>query len=362
MIITPPEHDALSERSNPAELLIKEARRKARRRRLAVGAVVLTAVTVAAGVSYGLVSNIGRRTVRSGATSQPEASLIPKCALSALRVSVRNGDGLHHGVEFISFSNSGRTSCSISGFPSVEAVLDSGEAPHNEVGIYSPSPLGARKRATDAESSWAGGVDVGDAAPKTFVAPVIVLKAHSGVASSTLNWIDGPNGNATCPAFSTISIGIGGKSVTRFVRAYEPLCYEFVVTPIVAGNTGSMFVAADYSKKANALSNAKASTANLNSDVEELHRDLESQTKYSFNQEMQVAWYVQESSQTLAQEDTPWARLNSLLSIVSQDGQAYGEDAVLRLMGTGRSDDVQNAYLRYVASMKSVKRMLDQLS
>ena len=48
MIITPTEHNMPNELSNPAELLIKEARQKARRRRLTVGAVLLVVSVVIA--------------------------------------------------------------------------------------------------------------------------------------------------------------------------------------------------------------------------------------------------------------------------------------------------------------------------
>jgi hypothetical protein len=50
MIITPTEHDASYENSDSAELLIKEARQKARRRRLVIGAALLAVLVVVAAV------------------------------------------------------------------------------------------------------------------------------------------------------------------------------------------------------------------------------------------------------------------------------------------------------------------------
>jgi hypothetical protein len=50
MIITPTEHDAPNEDSHTAELLIKEARQKARRRRLIVGVALLSVMVVVAAV------------------------------------------------------------------------------------------------------------------------------------------------------------------------------------------------------------------------------------------------------------------------------------------------------------------------
>ncbi len=124
--------------------------------------------------------------------------------------------------------------------------------------MYAPATPGALKKALDTQWSWAGGVDVDETPLNTFVAPTIVLAPRNGVATSTLNWIDGPNGDGTCPAFNDLVIGIGKASVIRFVRAFEPLCYEFAVTPIVRGATGSMFVRSDFSEKANDLADAKA--------------------------------------------------------------------------------------------------------
>ena len=80
MIITPTEHDARYESSDPTELLIKEARQKARRRRLRISAVltialafvVLLLLLVAAGVpssTKGTTGNQPARTVAANASS-----------------------------------------------------------------------------------------------------------------------------------------------------------------------------------------------------------------------------------------------------------------------------------------------------
>ena len=111
-------------------------------------------------------------------------------------------------------------------------------------------------RATDVEMAWAGGVNWSTgvypsaAAQRAFVPPIISLPAKSGVASSTLNWVDGPN-TGTCPAFAEIRGGLSGSFVVRPLglgRA-DPLCYEFDVTPIVLGVTGAMNIKATSTKK-----------------------------------------------------------------------------------------------------------------
>jgi len=282
------------------------------------------------------------------------------CTISSLRVTVQNGDGLHHGVELMTFLNVGGTSCKLSGYPTVEAILDSGKGPSNVSGMYAPAPAGARKKASDVQWSWAGGVDVNDTPLKSFVAPTISLAAHTGVATSTLNWIDGPNGNGTCPAFSDLIIGIGAGSVTRFVRLYEPLCYFFAVTPIVAGKTGSMFVRADYSRKANELAGARAYASGLPSSAMKLHNEMEHPRNFTLSDKMQAAEGLIPSSQSPI-VNTPWPKLNSSLAIVRRDAEAFGNHAVLSLIQPGYSKKMKTDYLRLLASIKTLDMVLKGL-
>jgi hypothetical protein len=186
--------------------------------------------------------------VFSSAVSSPaSASTIRSCASSSLEISATNGDGLHHGVEFITFKNVSHRVCTLRGYPEIEAVLLSGKTPKNLVGMYHSSRPGSHLRAGDVEMAWAGGVNSSTgvypsaSAQKAFVPPVFSLRAKSGTASSTLNWVDGPN-SGTCPAFEEIRIGVAGSFVTRPLGLgfADPLCYEFAVTPIVRGTTGAM--------------------------------------------------------------------------------------------------------------------------
>jgi hypothetical protein len=181
--------------------------------------------------------------------SKAEASAVAKCSFSSLEISASNGDGLHHGVEFMVFKNVSNRRCTLRGYPATEAVLISGTTPKNLIGMYHSSPKGSTLRAKSVEMAWAGGVGWSSgiyptaAQQKAFIPPLIVLKAKTGTASSTLNWIDGPN-TGTCPAFAKIRIGLAGEFVTRPLgRNYDdPLCYEFDVTPFVRGSSGAMTV------------------------------------------------------------------------------------------------------------------------
>ena len=290
-----------------------------------------------------------------------KAVRIKECTTSSLRISVQPGDGLHHGVELISFSNVSGVSCRLSGYPLVEAILDSSREPGDDASIYTPAAPGTYMKAHDTQWAWAGGVDFGDTPLKTFVAPVIILTPHRGVATATLNWIDGPNGSGTCPAFNDVIIGIGGRSVTRFVRAYEPLCYEFDVTPIVEGSTGSMFVKADFSQKANDLADAKTFASSLRTEVASLHHELVHPKMFSITERMQAAESIQQSSEYIL-EDSPWPKLNASLKRVGQDCDSLGNNAIISLTQPGFGRAVRRDYLKLLASLKSLARVLSHVS
>jgi hypothetical protein len=182
--------------------------------------------------------------VTSSAASAKSAT---SCPFASLSVSVTNGDGLHHGVEFIRFANLSDHACTLRGYPTIYAELLSGPAPKNLVGMYHSSRSGSQMLAADVQMAWAGGVDTPNglyptkAAQRRFKPPLISLRARTGVATATLNWVDGPN-TGTCPAFDEIRIGLNGTFVTRPLGLgfADPLCYEFDVTPIVRGTTGAM--------------------------------------------------------------------------------------------------------------------------
>jgi hypothetical protein len=357
MIAAPAEPKAIPTEIDAGELLIKEARRKARRRRL----IVAVSLIIIAGVALVIMALLSGSSNAPQSTSNFQPAAIPVCTNSSLQISDQNGDGLHHGVELLTFTNVSGSACKLAGYPVVKAVLDSTKGPRRLDGMYAPAPPNTFKRAVDVQYAWAGGVDSGDATLKSFVAPTIVLVAHTGVATSTLNWVDGPNGNATCPAFTDIVIDVGGGSVKRLVRPYEPLCYEFAVTPMVKGTTGSMFVKADYSERANDLEFARDDASGLRAAVVTLERELQHPRKFTFSEEMQAAEAVQNFSQTL-KESSPWPQLNSSMAVVGQQSEILGNDAVLHLVQSTTSREVRIEYLRLLASIKSLNKVLRELS
>lgn len=296
-------------------------------------------------------------TVRS--SDAASAPTLAPCAQSALRITVEPGDGLHHGVEFIRFVNVGDVSCVLSGYPRVQAILDSAPAPRGLASIYTPARPGARQRAGDAQWAWAGGVDIGDVPLTSFVAPKILLRPHRGIASATVNWIDGPNGHATCPAFRDLVIGVNGFSVTRFVSSFEPLCYEFVVTPIVKGASGQMFVKADYSLKANDLAAARDEAAGFLSEAHSLHREITHPRRFTIYQRMATASALQVTD---ALHTTPWPLLTASLARVTHESDALGADEVLNLVSSGYTRKVSRDYATLVAGIRQLDTLLAHLT
>ena len=319
--------------------------------------LVALAVSVAVAVVLAVVPfGVGVRQ-----SSKLNVAVARACTLPSLRVTVQIGDGMHHGVALLTFLNVSGTTCTLSGYPRVEAILNSAKGPSRVAGMYAPAPVGTRKTAADSQWAWAGGVDVNDTPLKTFVAPTITLAAHTGVVTSTLNWVDGPNGDGTCPAFNDVIIGIGADSVTRFVNAYEPLCYEFVVTPIVEGKTGSMFVRNDYSQKVNDLAEARAEALGVRAEVVALHHEMTHPRGFSFVQRMQTASSLQESSQYFIM-NSPWPALNSSMETVRRGVGAFGIDAVLSLMRPGYSREVDKDYRILLVDLASLDEVLTHLS
>jgi hypothetical protein len=95
--------------------------------------------------------------------------------------------------------------------------------------------------------------------------------------------------------------------------------------------------------------------------VAALHHEMKNPHEYSFSQKMQAASYVQQFSQMLTLK-SPWPKLNSSLAVVSRESGALGNHAIMSLMQSGYSNVVKSDYLRLLASMKSLDRVLKHLA
>jgi hypothetical protein len=119
MIITPLEHETPNEFSDPAELLIKEARQKARRRRLTIGSVLLGALVIVAVVLL----VIGNRATAPQKTTASSVSSPSSCASF---VSVKLGPQVTPATEELAYTlkltNTEATSCTLGGYPTIRLM------------------------------------------------------------------------------------------------------------------------------------------------------------------------------------------------------------------------------------------------
>jgi hypothetical protein len=229
MIITPTEHDAPNEGSDPAELLIKEARQKARRRRLIVGVVLLAAslVVVVLLVAVGA-SRTNLKKTTSGDLAKTVASSSPTCLRSQLRVVIVGDDAAAgQGASLIQVTNASGKACSLTGYPRFVGVFASG----------------AQRIAKDTVHGMMGGIGTGLEPVKKVKPPVVTLRARHGVATSMEE--GGAAGYAphpTCPGFTSYVVSlphVTGASYTFHPRWPDLYCFHPEVHPFVPGSTGS---------------------------------------------------------------------------------------------------------------------------
>jgi uncharacterized protein DUF4232 len=225
MTITPTRHDVAFDTPNPAELLIEEARRLGRRRRLAKGLVVLSALAIVA-ILVSTITHYSRSqpSVATGSANSHAASSVPTCSIGQLSVTSKGligAGGTDGGI--LLFRNVSSRACSLFGYPNVRAIGTGGsviEASHMSNGM-----LGGW--------DWTGL----SKAPKP---PTIVLTNKSELAS---NWYQySENGPAGYKIFRarTLSIGLAGSSAAVHVRgSVFAADGKMSVTPFVPGATGT---------------------------------------------------------------------------------------------------------------------------
>ncbi len=221
------------EGSDPVELLIKEARQKARRRRLTVGLVLLTAVFV---VVVLLVIVGGGRTSPKKTTPGDVASTVtsvsPTCFRSQLRVVfVGHAAAAGQGASLIEVTNASGKACSLTGYPRVTGVFASG----------------AQRLAKDTVHGMMGGLGTGNEPVNGPVSkvklPVVTLRARHGVATSMEEGeAHGYAPHLSCPGFTSYIVSlphVTGGTYTFHPRWPDLYCFHPKVHPFVPGPTGS---------------------------------------------------------------------------------------------------------------------------
>ena len=228
MIITPTEHDASYESSDPTELLIKEARQKARRRRLVVGTVLLAVVIVVVLLVVIGVGRTGPKKTASGDLASTVTSGPPTCLRSQLRVAfVGDGAATGTGASLIQVTNASGKACSLTGYPRVTGVFASG----------------AQRMAMDTVHGMMGGLGTGLGPVSKAKPPLVTLRARHGVASSMVEGeADGKAPHPSCPGFTSYDISlphVTGGTYTFHSRWPDLYCFHPEVHPLVPGSTGS---------------------------------------------------------------------------------------------------------------------------
>ncbi len=231
-ILHAPDHHAESRTTE--ELLIKEARRRTRRRR---GISALAIFAVAAGTL--LVTSGGRGHGSPSATSPASASsrgatpAAPPCQAPRIHLLsvISEAGGLGHAGVLVRLAVSSSSTCSISGYPTVQGILNghSTAIASNVRDAYLPGGIHSRS------------------APL----PKIAVTSHPRAVSFTLQWAD-IGGGATCPLLDSIAVTLPGSrhAVTAtsmreggvgVVPNLGSDCGHLAATPLVKGGTGRTY-------------------------------------------------------------------------------------------------------------------------
>jgi hypothetical protein len=121
-----------------------------------------------------------------------------------------------------------------------------------------------------------------------------------------------------------------------------------------------MFVKADYSKKANDLVYARDDISGLRASAVTLYRELQHPRKFTFNEEMQAAESLEDSQYLI--EDTPWPQVNSSMAVVGQESERLSDSAYQFFVQSTHPSNVKKQCLELLASLKSLNKLLRELS
>lgn len=216
MTIPPTEHDAPHERSGPVELLIKDARPKARHRRLIVGVMLFAVVVVIAAILIAITRGPATKTVISAPYSAP-----PTCLRSQLRVALVGANGgLGHAGSLIQVTNTSGTTCSLTGYPRFTGVFASG----------------VQRIFKDTLFGYLGGLFINPSGRAKL--PVVTLRARHGIGSSMMEG----DLRHTCPGFTSYVVTlphVTGGTYTFHNSFPDRYCFQPEVHPFVPGSTGS---------------------------------------------------------------------------------------------------------------------------
>ena len=226
MTITPTGQPEQVVMPDPAELLIKEAREKTRRRRLrwtSLFALLIAACLIAIGIVHYTSSPTRTSSGRSGTSAK--ALTCPSARVKLLGLTGLPGAAVSAGV-LVRASVSSLATCTMGGFPIVDAQLTS----------HSTAMAGDQRL----------GIFGGMSKP-TSPLPRLSITSNPRVVSFTIEFVTG-NG-PTCPRINSINITLPGSRETLTTRPIFnagglalPMkfiyCGDLQVTPLVKGSSG----------------------------------------------------------------------------------------------------------------------------
>jgi len=209
----------------PTELLIKEAREKARRRRLRWTSL-FTLLIAACLIGIGIVHYTSSPPRTSGGNSDTSAKALtcPSARVKLLRVLAISG-GLGHAGLLVRASVASSSACTMSGFPNVGEELTS----HSTV------------IASDVRLGYLGGWATGAPLPRLSITSrprVVSFTIQSAGCigprpSTNAIQITLPGSRATLTARSFYEGGVG------VIRGFGIYCGHLFVTPLVRGSSGN---------------------------------------------------------------------------------------------------------------------------
>ena len=213
---------------DPAELLIKEAREKARRRRFR-WASIFTLLVAACLIEIGVVHYAFTPTRTSGGRSDTSANALtcPSARVRLLGVTAMAG-GLGHGGVLVRASVTSSPACTMSGYPIVGAQL------------------------TNHSTAMARGVRnayLGGGMTTTAPLPRLSITSRPRVVSFTIDMEAGGGVPSTCPSIDSVQITLpGSREILTADTTSEPpfgvfrgmgtYCSDLQVTPLVKGSSG----------------------------------------------------------------------------------------------------------------------------
>jgi len=225
--------------TGPAEVLIREARRRGRRHRLAVGFIVFAVLSVAAVAAISLGSGENRKGSPAPTKTTVPAPVVltnaPRCTAPLIRVAYQGAlEGAGSWNYLFTMRNVGDGPCSLAGFPAVRFLTTTGSAISVQTG-YTKGECGKF------------GCGIGGLR-NHGVFPRAVLAAHTGVASFFIEGVDVSTGKVgqrqtVCEVVPKLQVELPQGTIWHNVsnwagRALYP-CGAVAVLPLVPGRSGT---------------------------------------------------------------------------------------------------------------------------